>query len=279
MVGSALDYNSDFEPEQCMTTASPDGLFAKNLRYLSDREVSISNLCHKLSINRQQYNKYLAGTHLPSRRNGLRIAEHFGVPYGALFETDFSGQDDAAWAAAVTLMRSPVGRSLLAASSGEDISRLHGCYQGYHFSSIRPGKIVSSLVIIQPWQGLTACVCLERFPDRLEPQKRHEVLKAHGLVLLIDGKLHIIELEKKYRKDLGYMSFSLPPRGSSLLFGVRASVQANHMRGLFTSTTILRRVESSIPLRQVVRATTIQNVEDAGLPEDIIAYLRGDGVS
>lgn len=40
---------------------------------------SISEICRATGINRQQFNKYLAGNHAPSAQNLTRIADQFGV--------------------------------------------------------------------------------------------------------------------------------------------------------------------------------------------------------
>lgn len=53
--------------------------FPKNLALLCSYEASIAEVCRRLPINRPQFNKYLAGTAMPSRRNLRRICDHFGV--------------------------------------------------------------------------------------------------------------------------------------------------------------------------------------------------------
>ena len=53
--------------------------FRQNLALLCSYFPSISEVCRKLDINRQQFNKYLAGSAHPSRRNMRRICDFFGV--------------------------------------------------------------------------------------------------------------------------------------------------------------------------------------------------------
>src|SRR5919106_4049510 len=59
--------------------------FAANLRYLCEQHGSISTTCRKIRINRQQFNKYLSGTHRPSPQNIRLIANHFGVSPALLY--------------------------------------------------------------------------------------------------------------------------------------------------------------------------------------------------
>src|SRR5215475_9721310 len=56
--------------------------FATNLRLLCGRHRSVSELCRRLAINRQQFNKYLAGTSLPSPATLGRICAFFAIDQG-----------------------------------------------------------------------------------------------------------------------------------------------------------------------------------------------------
>ena len=53
--------------------------WAENLRYLCGFYPSISEVCRRLAINRQQFNKYLSGQVRPSRHNRRRMADFFGI--------------------------------------------------------------------------------------------------------------------------------------------------------------------------------------------------------
>src|SRR3546814_16222778 len=56
-----------------------DEVFAENLRLLCSYYESVSAVCRRLGMNRQQFNKYLAGHSMPSRHNLRRICAFFGV--------------------------------------------------------------------------------------------------------------------------------------------------------------------------------------------------------
>ena len=58
--------------------------FAANLRFLCERSVSISDICRKMKINRQQFNKYMSGLHIPSMQNRRIIAKYFGLSQDVL---------------------------------------------------------------------------------------------------------------------------------------------------------------------------------------------------
>lgn len=62
--------------------------FSANLRRLLEKEKSIAHVCREISINRQQFNRYLAGETLPSTGNIRKIAKYFDVTENTLFSRD-----------------------------------------------------------------------------------------------------------------------------------------------------------------------------------------------
>lgn len=52
--------------------------FSANLKLAASYYPSISEMCRKLGINRQQFMKYLSGTSFPSRYNMRRMCDFFG---------------------------------------------------------------------------------------------------------------------------------------------------------------------------------------------------------
>jgi transcriptional regulator with XRE-family HTH domain len=60
--------------------------FAENLMASTVQRGSIAEVCRQTEINRQQFNKYLAGASPPSETTLQKLADYFGVPDHALFE-------------------------------------------------------------------------------------------------------------------------------------------------------------------------------------------------
>lgn len=58
---------------------------AANLATLLASFDSVADFCRKLDINRQQFNKYLAGLHVPSQRVLSKLARHFMMEPDDLF--------------------------------------------------------------------------------------------------------------------------------------------------------------------------------------------------
>lgn len=65
-------------------------VFASNLRTLCAAESSIADICRDTGINRQQFNKYLAGRAIPSATVLRRICQRLGVTEDALLAVPFA---------------------------------------------------------------------------------------------------------------------------------------------------------------------------------------------
>lgn len=65
-------------------TTGGNTVFATNLRRLCDTATSIADICRDTGINRQQFNKYLAGRSIPSARVMRKICNRLGVSEDAL---------------------------------------------------------------------------------------------------------------------------------------------------------------------------------------------------
>ena len=62
------------------------GIFADNLRLLTQGQRSVSELCRELGVNRTQFNRYLSGQASPRPEVLQRICSHFGVDGRILLE-------------------------------------------------------------------------------------------------------------------------------------------------------------------------------------------------
>jgi transcriptional regulator with XRE-family HTH domain len=60
--------------------------FSEKLRSLVDKEKSIAHVCRELSINRQQFNRYLSGETMPSEQNISKLSGFFGISVNSFFD-------------------------------------------------------------------------------------------------------------------------------------------------------------------------------------------------
>jgi hypothetical protein len=99
------------------------GTLSVNLARLCEREDSIAAVCRATRINRQQFNRYLAGDSLPNQRNREKICRYFRIGEPELFRekgekpSKIDGDSELSWSAAdvraaLRLMHSEVRASL-----------------------------------------------------------------------------------------------------------------------------------------------------------------------
>lgn len=69
-----------------VTPSELRAIFGRNLTYLSKRSASVSALCRDLSINRTQFNRYLAGESFPRPDILHKICKYFNVDARVLLE-------------------------------------------------------------------------------------------------------------------------------------------------------------------------------------------------
>lgn len=173
--------------------------FPRNLRYLCSYYRSTSEICRRLSINRQQFNKYVAGLSRPSNRNMRRICDFFGVeeyeilaPYSELKKIiEIKGVRNVDNSENLVVSRI---ESTLAAGQEETADYL-GFYYAYYYSFSRPGKILKSLVHIFDTDGIASYKRIERLVEKGAERESSFVYKYVGVVLRFRDRLFMIDRE------------------------------------------------------------------------------------
>ena len=176
-----------------------DPPWAENLRYLCGFYPSISEVCRRLQINRQQFNKYLSGQVRPSRHNLRRLADFFGVQPDDL---DLPPARFAELAAAPGSARgATLGPKGPLGVYARLVERSRGAldrYLGYYLRIARacgyPGYLIVSLAAIGRHGDEYAWKTLEAIrPPR--PGAPRTVMKYEGSALLLGDRIYVIEHE------------------------------------------------------------------------------------
>ncbi len=135
--------------------------FAHNLARLCQREESIAAVCRGTKINRQQFNRYLAGQTIPSIANRRKICRYFNISEAELFRAPGAGGTATGPAAILPRARKPpwshadVGAVLRLLYSDSRPSIAPGIYTA-HFSQLRErGSVVQSTIVIRNDGNLT----------------------------------------------------------------------------------------------------------------------------
>lgn len=135
--------------------------FARNLRRECLRKGSIAQLCKATGINRQQFNKYMAGQILPGARTLRKICAHLGVSEAVLMS---DAADSAVPAAGPLSVRpeidcEPLPDRFVELPSDSDAGHTHvnslrnGFYRAYFPVHHHPGLVASWLVQVAAGPG------------------------------------------------------------------------------------------------------------------------------
>ncbi len=241
--------------------------FATNLRLLCDRQGSISQICRKLGINRQQFNKYLSGRHMPSSGNTRVIANYFGLGPEVLFtEHDhFRALVDGNFFDVLDhLRRAPqVVRFLdtVAVANKIDMGEYVGCYDRYQYSSIYARKILRSAFCIFRSGDFLNHYYVERFPSYDDPSRIEYIFKYHGFTFPVDDRVFTIDFETVQRSAKRFM------------FGIVSGVAATMFRQPFSTRAVLHYRRPGLLSRAELQATTTLDMNDPSIPREARDYL------
>ena len=197
--------------------------FAPNLRLACGFERSISEVCRRIGINRQQFNRYLSGQSRPSRFNMNRICAHFGLEPAQFYLSppEFEAvlaprRDQAGMAGFTTEAFGPLFEQVLPRQQ-KALRLYHGFYHSYFKAFGWEGYIMRSLIHLYEHQGRTYAKAIERVRDPVRGDRF--VSKYLGLVTLLADRIFILETEslkvdglfltvlyKTYRSRVGFLS-------------------------------------------------------------------------
>lgn len=254
--------------------------FAANLRLLCDRQGSISQICRKLGINRQQFNKYLSGKHMPSSGNIRVIANYFGLGPEVLFSDHerFRALVDGNFFDVLDhLRRAPqVARFLEAVtvSTRTDMGEYIGCYDRYHYSSIYARKILRSAFCIFKSADFLNHYYIERFPSYDDPSRTEYVFKYHGFTFPVEDRIFTIDFETVQRNEFTFGIFSHVQRSAKrFMFGIVTGVAATMFRQPFATRAVLHYRRPGLLSRDELLGTTTLDMNDPSIPREAREYL------
>lgn len=254
--------------------------FAANLRYLCDQRGSISLICRKMRINRQQFNKYLSGKHVPSSANVRAIADHFGLSADVLFSphAEFRSLIDGNFFDAFNRLRAaPHVQKFLSTvmSAPETLEQgLVGVYDRYQFSSIYPRRILRASLCIYRGSDLLQHTYVEHFPSHDDPQKTAYMFKYHGFVLPIENRVFTVDFETAQRNEMTFGIYSMVQRSAKrFMFGITSGIAATMLRQPFATRVALHYRRPGLLGRPDLAATTALDMNDAAIPREVREYL------
>jgi len=251
-----------------------------NLGLLCSYQPSIAEVCRRIGINRQQFNKYLNGSAMPSRRNLRAICDFFGVSES---EITLEAPD---FADIVSLRRReaeecPLGpareavRTLLATT--DSLEKYEGYYFRYFPSYGSPGKFVKSLG------------CIRRNGTN-HYWKNNEILKTdtgmphrgfgkwHGIFLSFADRLYLVEYDTATTATPISSSIFFPCHRSKLdfLVGVQTGSPLRRGRAPCVSRVVLEYLGREIDIRPHLARCGLLSPGNPELSPQVISMLDGE---
>lgn len=255
---------------------SSNNSFTANLRSLCSHHKSIAEVCRKLGMNRQQFNRYLSGDSAPSLNNLRRMCDFFGVDEYEIMlpHEEFSRR----------VLPRPVSHNALnllelaftqlgvggADSSPKDLAAYCGIYAVYFYSPVWSGHVVRSLTAIAREQDSVVSRSLQKLYVPNTTQSGKVVQKFRGVVKTIVDRIYLLEYETN-SNDLASMTVLFPSHRKQLkyLTGLMLTVSSGGNHQPFATRSVFERLPERINLRQELRRCRLYSPEDAELPQEV----------
>jgi len=255
--------------------------FAANLRTLCDRQGSVTALCKKIHVNRQQFNKYLSGRHLPTAINLRLIASFFNLDETMLFRApeDFRKLVDGNFFSMLhDASHLAVLQQFIARMITENSTNAHdfvGVYDKYHYSSIYEGYILKSAFCIYQHHDFLQHYYVERFPSLETRGKIECAFKYHGFSFVLDDKLYTFDFEKRLGNEMTFGVYTRLKRNKkNFMFGMACGVAANTFRQPFSARAALHYKGVGHIDKAHLRQVTVLPGDSPSIPGEVRKYLN-----
>ena len=249
--------------------------FSRNLRHICAEHGSIAQICREIGINRQQFNRYLNGSGMPSAHNLRRIARFFDLTEADLF----SPHDDFDRRHVGDQRRLTSGPIDMMTSAFRDQARLLRRYLGfYHAHFVTPswnGMILRSLIRLHEKDGFVTTRSLERVlaPDgTLFQESRYA-----GLAAQRGNRIYIIEHELV--REGSIVETILTPSHRQQVRDLRGTTMGVAWRPHvmpYASRAIWRRIGEKTTAREALRSCGAFALDSLDIDPAIRSFLKAE---
>ncbi|MFZ4831826.1 helix-turn-helix transcriptional regulator [Rouxiella sp. Mn2063] len=249
-----------------------------NLNILLGSCKSTADMCRKVDINRQQFNKYLSGQHIPSKNTLSKIARYFNLDVDDLFRTpaefkkNFESYDNEI---PLHLRQSSIFSNIVLQSklTASHLKDYLGVYYRYHFSSIYKGKVLKSLTYIFMRNDIVEYVTIERFPLMGENNKTGYTFRYNGICILMGDRMFMIDTEQKQNNEMTFTTLVPQQRRPvRYLHGILTGIASSSFRQPFSSRVSFEFMgQQKLSKSLLANATVLHDAES--VPLEILAYL------
>ena len=256
-----------------------------NLRYLCGFYPSVSIVCRRIGINRQQFGKYLSGTAVPSLFTLNKISDFFGLDSSEMclphveMRRIFNGRPSAAQEDEDQSTPSTVRHrifnevALFIDANAAVLRRYEGRYFRYNYAFDGSGRVVRSLFHIRYADGVCLTRLIERIQHRSNEPGKLTTLKYDGVLVALSGCLFNIEFERLMRSCVGHAAFpTLPRPGQRFMTGIQSSISSSTGRPT-ASRVVLERITRPMRTRELLRMCGTFAAADGLIEPDVLDLI------
>jgi transcriptional regulator with XRE-family HTH domain len=250
----------------------------KNLQHLCGLFPSIAEVCRRMKINRQQFNKYLNGQVRPSRHNLRIICDFFGITEAEI-HTDSSRFRE---------IVSPKRRSVIGSAFDEplrhieslykcsaSLERYVGFYFRYYYSFSYPGYVAKSLAHISEKDGRYYWNNLENMrPGR--SRKSPTTSNYKGALFFLADRIFVIEYHSQLRNSITELILYPNYKNTRILhlIGIQTGAASTGGRKPAASRVLLEYIGKDIHVKDALRSAGLFHEDSSVLDPTIRDLVR-----
>ncbi|WP_372612801.1 helix-turn-helix transcriptional regulator [Aquicoccus sp.] len=248
-----------------------------NLALLCSYHLSIAEVCRKLEINRQQFNKYLAGSSHPSRHNMRRICDFFGVSESELL------LDPPQFEEIVALKRKPIQQEALSKplrhldrlyQHSHGLEKYLGHYFRYFYSFGNLGQVIRSLALIYKEDGKYYWKNIEVLRDPATGRAMG-LNKYEGVLFFLADRIYIMEYESVEVNTITQATLYPSHRSRlDILVGIQTGGPTRRGRKPGASKVALEYLGRDIDARAALKRTGLFNPQNGTIRPEILELIE-----
>ncbi|WP_269581214.1 helix-turn-helix domain-containing protein [Roseibium sp. Sym1] len=256
-----------------------------NLALLCGYHSSIAEVCRRLQINRQQFNKYLAGASHPSRHNMRRICDFFGVSESELLMEPQQFEN------IVSLKRKPMEQEELKKplrhldrlyQRSQGLDKYVGYYFRYFYSFSNPGQVIRSLVSIYKEDERFYWKNIELLRDQ-ETGRSRGMHKYDGAIFYLADRIYILEYESLEVNSITQATLYPSHRNRlDILVGIQTGGPTRRGRKPGASKVALEFLGRDINVRQAMKRIGLYSARSGHIRSELLSLIENtisDGAS
>lgn len=254
--------------------------FQRNLRLLTNYSVSISDICRRVQINRQQYHRYLSGAVRPSPRQMLKLCDHFGVEESEMLMEHAQFREIIAVRRHSGAALDPLGGFIVGLSCINPRStRLLEPHLGFYYSYFRPVEfpdmVLRSLVSVFTRAGFVYVKTIENYSAVKRRSRR--ILKHTG-VMYHTGERIIVHEREAIVGQMMWTTILLPsrPDQASVMPGLTLGVSSGAKRDVACYRVIWEALGHPVDIRSALSGAGLYDLTSPVIPRDIRAAIAND---